>query len=622
MTHLNGMLKHPRGAFVTKKETLQPTAAKGSKLDDAIQLYPNPESVRCVSCLKKTSCKIVRTKTKLMNILLEEGKAEEAQSIFEQLISDGHIPSLITYTTLLAALTILKRFEFIHSIISLVEQNDMKPDSVFFNAVINAYAESGNMAEAMKAFLKMKGNGYRPSTSTYNTLMKGFGIAGQPEESMKLLEQMSVNGMMKPNLRSYNVLVRAWCSKGNIAEAWNVVHKMVASGLKPDTVTYNTLATAYVQNGNTGLAEEMMLEMQSNDIEPNERTSCIIASGYCREGKLRDALRFVYKMKGERVRPNLVIFNSLIKGFLDNTDREGVDEVLRLMEEFGVKPDVITCSTIMNAWSAAGFMDKCQEIFDHMIRSGIKPDAHAYSILAKGYARAKEPEKAEELLNHMINMGLRPNVVMFTTIINGWCSSGRMECANKIFETMCEYGASPNLKTFETLIWGYGEAKKPWKAEEMLQMMEEYGVHPEQSTFTLIAEAWQAAGVAKEVGQVLVSARNGAVTVQRNNGEEFPLASSDNLYKKQLPSSSYSDMSLTPNGIIGDSRGSGSGITKGRLVLRDALESPWNTAVKSIYVPQACRFGSRPPTICQKQSHGKLGLYSHLALSCTLVLMN
>lgn len=262
-----------------------------------------------------------------MNILLEKGKAEDAQSIFEQLIEDGHVPSLISYTTLLAALTILKRFEFIHPIIAQVEKNEMKPDSVFFNAVINAFAESGNMEEAMKALEKMKENGHRISTSTYNTLMKGFGIAGQPEQSMKLLEQMLINGMARPNLRSYNVLVRAWCSTGNIAQAWNVVQKMIASGLKPDTVTYNTLATAYVQNGNTKLAEEIILEMQRNNLQPNERTCCIVASGYCREGKLRDALRFVHKMKGLGTRPNLVVFNSLIKGFLDITDREGVDEV-------------------------------------------------------------------------------------------------------------------------------------------------------------------------------------------------------------------------------------------------------------------------------------------------------
>ncbi|KAH9604962.1 hypothetical protein KSS87_001779 [Heliosperma pusillum] len=633
MTLCNPMLSHLRGTSATKK-MVHGKSAKGESLDH-VKLHPEPGSVCCSSCLKKISCKIVRAQTKLMNVLVDKGKAEDVQSTFEKLVEDGHNPSLITYTTLLAALTILKRFDYIHHIVSQVEENGMKPDSVFFNAVINAFAESGNVEEAMKAFVKMGESGYRPTTSSYNTLMKAFGIAGKPEESMKLLEHMSLNGPVKPNLKSYNVLVRAWCSKGNIAQAWDVVFKMLASGLKPDTVTYNTIATAYVRNGKTKLAEEMILEMQSNNVQPNERTTCIIISGYCKEGKMKDALRFVYRMRDLGLRPNLVVFNSLVKGFLDVTDMDGVDKVsidcntlllfyycnlpvmlkvenrlyipavLELMEDSGVKPDVITCSTIMNAWSAAGYMDKCQEIFDKMVKEGIQPDAYAYSILAKGYTRAGEPEKAEELLNHMIKMGLRPNVVMFTTVINGWCSTGRMECANRVFNAMCEHGISPNLKTFETLIWGHGEAKQPWKAQEILSIMAEYGVQPKDTTFVLVAEAWQASGITKEISRAIVSASN--------EKEVFTVAHLENVFKNGSPhlyDSSYS----TP------------GIAKNRFVVKDAMEPGSNMCPKSSYTGQVSWFGRRPPVVCRKQSHGhgqgQLGMYSHLALPCTLVFLN
>ncbi|KAL2926336.1 hypothetical protein RDABS01_011804 [Bienertia sinuspersici] len=327
--------------------------------------------------------------------VLENG--EDAWAIFEQLIGDGHIPSLITYTTLLESLSILKRFEFIHPIISQVEKNGIEPDSVFLNAVINAYAESRNMKEAKKAFVKKRNNGYRPSTSTYNTLIKGFGIAGQPEESLKLLKQMPINPISGHTMY--------WCSKGNMAQAWNVINNMMASGLQPETI--------YV------------LEMLGNNVQPNERCSYIIASGYCRDGKLRDALRFVYKMKEVEEHPNLA----------DITDMDGVNKV----------------------------------------------------------------------------------EILF---------------------------------------------------------------------------------------------------LQEINAEEYPVASTEDEYQKQLPASSYSDMSLAPNGIAGDFKGSAFRANKSRLVLGDASESPCNSAAKTI------KFGGRPPTICQKQSNGQLGLYSHLALSCTLVFLN
>lgn len=604
--------RHQGGTTAIKKERLQTLLIKERNPDDKIQLYPAPISTLCTFCMGKDGCRTVRSRTKLMNILIERGKPQEAQSIFDSLIQGGHKPSLITYTTLLAALTIQKRFNFIHPIISQVKENEMKVDSVFFHAVLNAFSESGNMDEAMRTFWEMKESGIKPTTSTFNTLIKGYGIAGQPEESSKVLELMSREENVGPNMRTYNVLVRAWCNKNDITEAWNVVAKMVNSGLQPDAVTYNTILTAYAQNGETERAEVVVLEMREKNVQPNERTCGIIISGYNKEGKIKDALRFVYKMKDLGVHPNLVVFNTLIKGFLDMMDSDGVDEVLTLMEEYGVKPDVVSFSTIMNAWSAAGFMDKCQEIFDDMVKAGIEPDTHAYSILAKGYVRAGEPEKAEELLTAMIKSGFRPNVVIFTTVVSGWCSAGRMDNAIRVFYKMHEYGVSPNLKTFETLISGYGEANQPWRAEEMVKLMKSFKVQPEKSTYSLVAAAWRE----NKKLDILKNSNSGAADYIDTDDEM-------NLEKKHEEGEmdfSHSNLLRIPNVLVSDQKVAADGTKRRLVVLREAEFSAESLsgATKSIYL--TCRFGGvRTPIVCRKQSQGQLFVCGHqLAHSCTV----
>uniref|UniRef100_A0A0D9UYT6 Pentacotripeptide-repeat region of PRORP domain-containing protein n=1 Tax=Leersia perrieri TaxID=77586 RepID=A0A0D9UYT6_9ORYZ len=470
------------------------------------QQQQQQQEYECTACSKGHTCQAVIGQTRQMRALITARKPHQAQAAFHRLADGGHRPSLVTFTTLLTALTCQRAFDAIPWLLAEVELAGHRPDSIFFNALINALVEAGRVGEATNTFLRMRHVGCLPTTSTFNTLIKGFGLASRPLDAQRLFDDMMAScergEAVKPNATTHNILVKAWCDAGRMEEAWRAVARMRAAGVGPDVVTYNTLASAYAKRDETWRAEELVV-VEMAGIRTSERTWGIIVGGYCREGRLGEAFRCVRQMKDAGVPPNVIVFNTLIKGFLDAGDMAAVDDVLRMMDEFGIKPDIVTYSHQLNALSSLGHMTRCIKVFDEMTEAGIEPDPQVYSILAKGYVRAQQPAKAEELLRHMARLGVRPNVVTFTTVISGWCSVADMGNAMRVFDEMRDAGVRPNLRTFETLIWGYSELKQPWKAEEVLQMMHDAGVRPKQTTFSLIADAWNAVGLVENANRAL-----------------------------------------------------------------------------------------------------------------------
>ena len=75
-----------------------------------------PPASTCTTCAKGHTCQAVVSRTREMRSLIDAKKSHQAQALFGHLADEGHRPSLVTYTTLLTAVTNQRAFEHLHDV--------------------------------------------------------------------------------------------------------------------------------------------------------------------------------------------------------------------------------------------------------------------------------------------------------------------------------------------------------------------------------------------------------------------------------------------------------------------------------------------------------------------------
>ena len=68
-------------------------------------------------------------------------------------------------------------------------------------------------------------------------------------EALAFWEELQRRGVM-PNISNYNSVINAFCKKGRISVASNLLKDALDKGLIPDVITYRALIKAHYEAGN------------------------------------------------------------------------------------------------------------------------------------------------------------------------------------------------------------------------------------------------------------------------------------------------------------------------------------------------------------------------------------
>eukprot|EP00804_Cyclotella_cryptica_P003272 CCRYP_010501-RA/>CCRYP_010501-RA protein AED:0.04 eAED:0.04 QI:149/1/1/1/1/1/4/351/772 len=241
---------------------------------------------------------------------------------------------------------------------------ELKPNSVVFNSVIDAWASSGSpvagekaesLVNKMETYSRMDYYDVRPDTITFNTCIKAWcnsNCPDAPQKAEEILCKLETQPhyprkkgvlIVRPNLLSYNTVINSWAKSSDpesAMHAQSLLMRMLKnykadafSTVKPDVVTFssvlNALAKSKAQNKANKCLKllETMIDLHDEDgscdttpnvICYNTVLNACAFSALADEDEKKRALEVavkVFKLLNEEryVRPDAVSYGNMLK---------------------------------------------------------------------------------------------------------------------------------------------------------------------------------------------------------------------------------------------------------------------------------------------------------------------
>mmetsp|Transcript_9769 Transcript_9769/g.19899 ORF Transcript_9769/g.19899 Transcript_9769/m.19899 type:complete len:521 (-) Transcript_9769:1381-2943(-) len=191
------------------------------------------------------------------------------------------------------------------------KRRDLKPDSYYINAVIDAFSRVGDVENARKVLKDAAARGVRPDLVSYNSALAACGRGGDFAAAQELLEEMKGLGF-RPD--SYSICSAICAVRGveDFAAALSLYEEAVAIGCRITKPLMNALLLSATPNFQQALALWYRL---LNDGQRPGRSGFEALIRICgAAGRPDEALRVTYAMEKEGWEPDPVLYRIFLVG--------------------------------------------------------------------------------------------------------------------------------------------------------------------------------------------------------------------------------------------------------------------------------------------------------------------
>ncbi|KAJ0831761.1 putative tetratricopeptide-like helical domain superfamily [Helianthus annuus] len=237
-------------------------------------------------------------------------------------LSESHLfrKQANVYDKTVRRLASAKKHKWVEEILEDQKQyNDITKEG-FAVRLISLYGKSGMFDHAHKVFDEMPDRNCPQTVKCFNALLGACVNAKKFDKVDELFRELPEKISVKPDVVSYNTVIKACCEMGSFELARSVFvygeevwAKMMDTSVLPDIRSYNAKLVGLVSEKKVDEAVELFGQLGSKNVKADVFGYNAIINGCCNNGDLEGAKKWYAKLVESDCAPNKATFATLIR---------------------------------------------------------------------------------------------------------------------------------------------------------------------------------------------------------------------------------------------------------------------------------------------------------------------
>lgn len=186
----------------------------------------------------------------LMDACARCGEISRAPKLLEDMVRQGIEPNLVTYSAVLKGYCQENRLDKAFELLDTMRMSShVKPDELTYNTLLDGCARQGCYERGMQVFAQMQEASVKPSNFTLSVLVKLANRGRRLEEAFDLCARLPVKYRFRLNVHVYNNLMQACIAHKDLERAFEVLEQMLSGEVRPDIRSYTLLLRGCISLG-------------------------------------------------------------------------------------------------------------------------------------------------------------------------------------------------------------------------------------------------------------------------------------------------------------------------------------------------------------------------------------